>query len=112
MSLDAFLFAATGIATLGYVAARPHQISPSLKSVEPLAVAISLGLVFIALHSATKAGDEADMELQTVLPDYHFTKHCEQRLGGIAAFLDGQASCERDGFVAASQKLHGDAHAR
>ncbi len=105
MQFEPLIFAIGGIGILVLLAGNTLNARPRLKKAEPLLVAISLVIVFVALQSTVTGSAEPTFGLRakSMLHEFHFDKHCENRLGGQVLVVDTVAMCVRGDFIADQQ---------
>ncbi|WP_412555603.1 hypothetical protein [Shimia sp. MIT1388] len=107
MPLSAILLAVSGLALLVFLTTNAFTGRPLLKKAEPFLVILSLVIVFVALQSTisdSAAHDHAHRP-KSILHEFQFSRHCANRLGGVATFTEDMAYCIRGDFIANQQKL-------
>lgn len=105
MQFEPLIFAIGGIGILVLLAGNTLKARPRLKKAEPFLVAISLVIVFVALQSTVTGSAEPTfgMRAKSMLHEFYFDKHCENRLGGQVFLAENMAFCKRDDFIVDQQ---------
>ncbi len=105
MQFEPLIFAIGGIGILVLLSGNTLNARPRLKKAEPYLVAISLIIVFVALQSTVTGSTEPTfgMRAKSMLHEFYFNKHCENRLGGQVFLVDTVALCKRGDFIADQQ---------
>lgn len=105
MQFQPLIFALGGLGILVLLAGNTLNARPRLKKAEPLFVATSLVIVFIALQSTVTGSAEPSfgMRAKSMLHEFYFEKHCENRLGGQVVLTNSLATCKRGDFIVDQQ---------
>ncbi|SMP33180.1 hypothetical protein [Shimia sagamensis] len=107
MPISAIILAASGLALLVFLTTNAFSGRPWLHRAEPFLVIVSLVIVFVALQSTISDSAEHNNthRPKSILHEFQFSRHCENRLGGVASFFEDMAYCKRGKFVADKQVL-------